>query len=111
MGQLLDSPQNYVKHVQRTSSSLMRTILYGLPPIQNSEDPVILYLDGFIERLVRGIAPGAYWVEYFTWMEHLPRWMSPWRRNAEECFKRDNAFFIKCFVESRERLVRSSLFL
>jgi len=82
----------------------MRSVLYGLAPLEDSEDPVLTYLDGFIARLVSGIAPGAYWVEYFTWMEHLPRWMCKWRRDAEKSFERDTALFLQFLGECRKRM-------
>ncbi|RDB17158.1 hypothetical protein Hypma_001986 [Hypsizygus marmoreus] len=106
LSQLISSPSKYPYHVQRASGSLMRTVLYGLPPFSDSSDPVLTYLDSYIERLVSGIAPGAYWVEYFTWMEHLPRWMAKWRRDAEDSFKRDDKFFKEVFAECRERLIK-----
>ncbi|KIM36638.1 hypothetical protein M413DRAFT_20453 [Hebeloma cylindrosporum] len=80
------------------------SIIYGLPPLKDSDDPRILLVNRFVERALAAAAPGAFLVEYFTWMEHLPRWMSPWRRYAEDCFSRDSIMFEKLFSDTKHKI-------
>ncbi|KAJ8523218.1 hypothetical protein ONZ45_g349 [Pleurotus djamor] len=61
----------------------MISLIYGLPPIIDSSDPLIIWVDRLSERLSESSRPGAYLVEFFSWMERLPRWMCTWRKEAE----------------------------
>ncbi|KDQ22589.1 hypothetical protein PLEOSDRAFT_1050622 [Pleurotus ostreatus PC15] len=72
--------------------------------MEDSRDPVILRVNHFTERALKAAIPGAYLVEYFTWMEHLPRWMCAWRRYAEDAFKRDSVLFENLFADVVTRL-------
>jgi hypothetical protein len=102
--QILKTPQNFDNHLRRASTSLVMSIIYGLPPLKDSNDPVILRVNHFTERALAAAAPGAFLVEYFTWMEHLPRWMSPWRRYAEDWFSRDSIMFEKLFSDTKQKI-------
>lgn len=104
--QFLQSPHDYDNHLRRASTSLVMSIIYGTPPLMDSQDPDILRVNRFTERALAAAAPGAFFVEYFTWMEHLPRWMCSWRRYAEDWFARDSVMFEKLFADVEERLVR-----
>lgn len=80
------------------------SVIYGLPPLKDSKDPDILRVNHFTERALHAAAPGTFLVEYFTWMEHLPRWMCAWRRYAEDWFARDSVLLERLFSDVRERI-------
>lgn len=109
VSELLASPDLFDSHLRRASTSLVLSMIYGLPPMEDSRDPVILRVNHFTERALKAAIPGAYLVEYFTWMEHLPRWMCAWRRYAEDAFKRDSVLFENLFADVVTRLVRTLL--
>ncbi|KAF4565688.1 hypothetical protein EYR36_002266 [Pleurotus pulmonarius] len=104
VSELLASPDLFDSHLRRASTSLVLSMIYGLPPMEDSRDPVILRVNHFTERALKAAIPGAYLVEYFTWMEHLPRWMCAWRRYAEDAFKRDSVLFENLFADVVTRL-------
>uniref|UniRef100_A0A0W0G6X5 Putative cytochrome P450 n=1 Tax=Moniliophthora roreri TaxID=221103 RepID=A0A0W0G6X5_MONRR len=89
--QLLEKPEGWDNHLRRAGSSIARSIIYGLPPMLQSTNPDIERVNHFVERATSAAVPGAYWVEYFTWMEHLPRWM-------------DSALFEKLFSDVEMRM-------
>ncbi|KAL0068086.1 hypothetical protein AAF712_004746 [Marasmius tenuissimus] len=102
--QLLQTPADWDDHLQRASNSLMLSVIYGLPPRLNSLDPNIRRTNEFVSGLLTAAAPGAYLVEYFTWMKHLPRWMCPWRRFAENYFAEYSIYFGKQIAEVEARM-------
>ncbi|KAJ8494799.1 hypothetical protein ONZ45_g13113 [Pleurotus djamor] len=80
---LVESPQDFNEHIRRASNSLMISLIYGLPPILDSKDPMIVWIDSVAHRFGVAARPGAYLVEFFPWMMSLPRWMCQWRTEAE----------------------------
>jgi hypothetical protein len=104
--QFLKDPNDWDNHLRRASTSLVLSVIYGLPPLLDSKNPDILRVNRFTERALHAAAPGAFLVEYFTWMEHLPRFMSPWRRYAEDWFRADSVLFEKLFSNVKDRVIR-----
>jgi hypothetical protein len=80
-----------------------------MPPLVSEHDPKITLINDFVERLVRAAYPGAFFVEYFTWMRYLPTWLAKWKRDALEQHRVDNAMFQGLFAEVGRRVVRISL--
>lgn len=105
--QLLSDPESFASHIQRTSSSLMFSLIYGLKPSLDSQNPIISRINRFTEQALQAALPGAYLVDskYFAWMEFLPRWLAPWRRYAEDAFQRDCGMFEALFSDVGKRMV------
>ncbi|KAJ7083084.1 cytochrome P450 [Mycena belliarum] len=101
--QMIKAPTLFRSHIQRTSASLVMSIIYGTP-IADSEDPIILEIQHFVDRALGAAAPGAFIVEYFTWMQYLPRWMSGWRRYAEYWYEKDSALLTGLFSGVQARV-------
>ncbi|KAF5343385.1 hypothetical protein D9758_015612 [Tetrapyrgos nigripes] len=104
VGDFLKNPEHWDAHLRRAAASLVLGVIYGLPPLRNSLDPDIVCVNRFVERALHAAAPGSFLVEYFTWMEYLPRWMSPWRRYAEDSFAQDSMLFERLFAEVKARV-------
>ncbi|KAJ3898383.1 cytochrome P450 [Lentinula edodes] len=104
--QMLTDPKNFADHFSRASTSLALSIIYGWPPLLDSSHPLIPLVDQFNRELLVAAAPGSFWVEfkYFKWMQHLPRWMCAWRRNAEASFIRDSAMFEKLSYDVQKQI-------
>ncbi|KAJ7899595.1 cytochrome P450 [Mycena olivaceomarginata] len=92
--QFLKDPNDWDNHLRRVH----------VPHSLYSKNPDILRVNRFTERALHAAAPGAFLVEYFTWMEHLPRFMSPWRRYAEDWFRADSVLFKKLFSNVKDRV-------
>lgn len=106
LSQLLKDPKDWDNHLRRASTSLVLSVIYGNPPLLDSKNSDILRVNHFTERALAAAAPGAFWVEQFTWLEHLPRWMCAWRRYAEDWFTRDSVMFEDLYSSVKERIVR-----
>lgn len=71
---LLASPraQDLVKHIQRTAASSTMSMLYDYPTLETENDKTLSDIHAFIARLSIAAVPGAYLVEVFPWMMHIP---------------------------------------
>jgi len=48
------------------------SILYDYPTLENKDDETLKRIHTFIGRLSKAAVPGAYLVELFPWMMHIP---------------------------------------
>ncbi|KAJ7439815.1 cytochrome P450 [Mycena galericulata] len=130
--QMLKTPLLFDSHLKRTSASVVMSIIYG-KAIADSDDPIIAEIQQFVDRVLGAAAPvggrwrtstclfligttaviyppppppppGAFLVEYLTWLEHLPRWMSPWRRYAEFWYEKDSVILTGFFSDVQKRM-------
>ena len=69
---ILKNPDALDKHIQRSSASATMSILYDYPTLENEHDETITKIHTFIDRMSTASAPGAYLVELFPWMIHIP---------------------------------------
>ncbi|KAJ7310003.1 cytochrome P450 [Mycena albidolilacea] len=100
--QMIKAPLKFNDHIKRASASLVMAIIYGTP-IADSNDPIVAEIQKFVDRALGAAAPGAFLVEYFTWMEYLPRWMSGWRRYAEFWYQKDSMMLTGLFANAQAR--------
>lgn len=80
-------------------------MVYDTPALLSEGDTKITRINDFAERLVSAAHPGAYLVEYFTWMRHLPSWIAKWKRDVLEQYRIDDAMFRGLFNEVGNRIV------
>lgn len=71
---LLASPraQDLEKHFQRTAASATMSMLYDYPTLETENDKTLSEIHAFIDRLSIAAVPGAYLVDVFPWMMHIP---------------------------------------
>jgi hypothetical protein len=68
----IKSPDALQRHIQRSSSSAMLTILYDNPTLENEHDKIIAEIHAFSDRVSAAAAPGAHLVELLPWLIHIP---------------------------------------
>ncbi|KAJ8082135.1 hypothetical protein PM082_007982 [Marasmius tenuissimus] len=103
---MLQSSENkqWDSELQRAASSLVLSMIYNLPILQSSDDPVINRINEFVSRLTKAMYPGTYFVEFFPWMRYFPAFMSKWKRDAQMWYRRDTAFFKALYDGVRDRM-------
>ena len=69
---ILDNPGALTKHLSRASASATMSILYDYPTLEDEHDKTLTEIHAFIDRMSAANAPGAYLVEFFPWMMHIP---------------------------------------
>jgi cytochrome P450 len=90
---LLDEPTEWDKHFRRTAASMILSVVYSYPTIVSGRDHTVEAINDCAERLTRAAYPGAYLVEFFTWMRYIPSSLAKWKRDAENAFKKDSKMF------------------
>ena len=65
-------------------------------------------MSDFMHRVERSARPGAFLVDIFPWMLHLPEWMAKWKRAGQQWFEGNTAFFNGLVREVEENMVRLS---
>lgn len=85
---------------------MMKTV-YDTPTIETENDPSITYIVNHAHRIEYAAFPGAYLVEFFTWMRFLPSWCARWKREALEWYEKDSNEFLKLYNNVKERVVGS----
>ncbi|KAH8982276.1 cytochrome P450 [Lactarius akahatsu] len=100
----LADPGALENHFQRAATSAIMSVLYSYPTLENEEDETVKEIYAFIERISMAAAPGAYLVDLFPWMLHLPERFARWKYEGIRDFARYNTLF-----ESLHKRVVSSL--
>ena len=76
-----------------TAASATLSAVYGWPPIELKDDPLVSRINDLMHRAMQAALPGAYLVEIFPVMKHLPTWMAPWKKWGLEWYKKDTEMF------------------
>jgi hypothetical protein len=90
----------------RSAASTIMSIVYDHPPIKSEDEPSVVRINDFVERIVRAAYPGAHLVEFFPWMRYLPEWMAKWKREAMKWYRHDSTFFVGLYNNVQKRVVR-----
>jgi len=96
-------------HFRRAAASMIMSVVYGRPAITSRQDHSVQVVNEFTERLTRAALPGAHFVEFFTWMRHIPSSLAKWKRIAEDRYKQDSAMLEGLFHQVEEDVVRNFL--
>jgi len=68
----LIKPAQRDQHFRRAAASMVMSVVYGHPAITSERDHIVEVVNDFAGRLTRAAYPGAHFVEFFTWMRHIP---------------------------------------
>ncbi|KAJ3557799.1 hypothetical protein NM688_g1273 [Phlebia brevispora] len=63
-----------VKSISLTFATTILEVTYGVR-IHSLEDELALLSQKAVEAFVVSKVPGAFWVEFFPWLKHVPAWM------------------------------------
>jgi len=83
------------------------TLIYDTPVLEHVNDPSAVPLNNFVDQLARAAYPGAYLVEFFTWMRYLPSWMAKWKYEAVTGYRKYSTIFSKLYGDVCQRVVSS----
>ncbi|KAH9019143.1 cytochrome P450 [Lactarius hengduanensis] len=94
---LLADPGALEKHFQRTTTSATMSILYDYPTLRTEDNETVNEIITYTERISMTAAPGAYLVELFPWMLHIPERFARWKYEGNRDFTRFNYIFESLF--------------
>ncbi|KAJ7653935.1 cytochrome P450 [Mycena polygramma] len=101
---MLRQPHLWNEHIRRATASAIWSVIYDKPPIRDSQDPAIDAVNDFITRIARAAFPGSHLVDFFTWMKYLPKSLAPWKRDAEDWYRKDSKVFEDLYAEAKHRV-------
>ena len=102
---MLRDPHNWDDNLKRSAASTVLSAVYGWLPIDNSADALVTRINELMHRVVLACLPGAYLVEIFPAMLHLPEWMARWKREGRAWFRKDTAMFEGFMEDVRGKMV------
>ncbi|TFK64022.1 cytochrome P450 [Pluteus cervinus] len=88
---LMKEPEAWEDHIKRSAASSVKMSVYGSQPIESKDDPLVRRVNSLVTRVALACLPGAYMVEIFPVMLHLPKWLAPWKRDGLEWHRKDTA--------------------
>ncbi|KAN0139662.1 Cytochrome P450 monooxygenase [Lactarius tabidus] len=107
---LLSSPRarDLEKHFQRTAASATMSMLYDYPTLETENDKTLSEIHAFIDRLSIAAVPGAYLVELFPWMMHIPERFARWKAEGRRDFERSDIMFQTLLNRVRSDVMKDS---
>jgi len=67
--------------------------MYGWKQLSANERPIIERIHAHLARITAAAVPGAYMVEIVPALDYLPEWMTKWKREGREWYRRDTEMF------------------
>ncbi|KAJ6524368.1 cytochrome P450 [Mycena capillaripes] len=82
---LLEAPDDFPSHLRQMAGELIMSVTYGID-VRSSDDPYIRLAEEAVHTTVVAAVPGAYLVNTFPILKHVPRWFpgAGFKRQAEE---------------------------
>ncbi|KAF8457886.1 cytochrome P450 [Gautieria morchelliformis] len=79
----LKNPQDFIAHVRLTAGRIIMAVTYGLP-VQAPDDKYITQAEETMVIIGQATVPGAYMVDLFPSLKHLPSWIpfAPFRKDG-----------------------------
>ncbi|KAH8824059.1 cytochrome P450 [Flagelloscypha sp. PMI_526] len=100
---ILNSPDDVNKHLIHSNASFGLRSIFGTPTLK-ADDYRIERIIEIVDRIAEAGVPGAFLVEFFTWMQYLPNILAPWRVWAKQCSKKDGEFLEKLYSDAEVRM-------
>ena len=85
----------------------MLSVVYDLPTVSSPDDPIVIKVNKFLDKLLHYTIPGNYLVEFFTWMKYIPSSIAKWKKEAEEGYEEYSKMFMGLFCDVEDRIVIS----
>ncbi|KAK7462926.1 hypothetical protein VKT23_007506 [Stygiomarasmius scandens] len=100
---LLKKSSDWKFHTHRTASSNILSIVYDLPSVQSSNDPILAFMDYYVSRSAEALLPGSHMVDTFPILDYLPDVLAHWRRKAGKDFQKFTNKFEKMFLKIKSK--------
>jgi len=99
---LYKDPTHFETHLNRYAASVVFCITYARR-IESMQEKVMHDVNDAMEFVGSLNVPGAYLVETFPVLKHLPTWLAPWKQHVMKRSKQDADFFGNLALEVKER--------
>ncbi|KAF7358359.1 hypothetical protein MVEN_00885900 [Mycena venus] len=105
LARLLHSPENFMDHFRQMAGEIIMAVAYGIEVLP-SDDPYIALAHEAVRTFSIGTIPGAYLVDTFPILKHVPRWFpgAGFKRQAEEWSKLSRGVLELPFAETKRQM-------
>jgi cytochrome P450 len=100
---LLKEPSKYEELFELYAGGLIMELAYGIT-VDSSNDPYIKRALQVVHTVERVASPGAYLVDTFPILMYLPKWLAPFKREAEVLHHREISLFRELLFDVRDRM-------
>ncbi|TFK48072.1 cytochrome P450 [Heliocybe sulcata] len=108
---LLTEPGSFLQHLRLAFTAMIMAATYGIE-VQDRRDPYIAISDKAMEGISQAGVPGAFLVNYFPSMKHIPPWVPgagfqgkalQWKKDAQEMLQKPMEAVKKALREGKGR--------
>lgn len=99
---LIRDPDKYEICFTQYSGGVISRLGFAKKPVRN--DPTIKRAIAVVHNVERVASPGAYLVDSFPWLLHLPDWMAPFKRELKQLHAEELDLFRGLLADSEARL-------
>ncbi|KXT12870.1 hypothetical protein AC579_5391 [Pseudocercospora musae] len=91
---ILRKPDQFLKYIKSEAAGIMLKTIYGYETNSEGSDPIIFIVEKALEQALVAGQPGAWLVDYFPALRHLPDWVpgTSFKRIAREISETENEF-------------------
>lgn len=100
---LLRTPEKYELLFERYAGALVMRLAYG-KTINTGQEPYARDILKVVHTVERVASPGAYLVDTFPILMHLPAWLAPFKREAARLHDFEMTLFRKLLFEVRDKV-------
>ncbi|KAI1390626.1 cytochrome P450 [Hypoxylon trugodes] len=109
MRDLVQSPLDFRKHLQRYAASVIVTVTYGRRVEDVENDIVVRRNDESMDRLTQVNIPGKYAVERYPALKYIPSIFAPWKAQVIKQRQKDIQLYTQLMDEIKEKKARGDL--
>ncbi|KAK7028945.1 hypothetical protein VNI00_014785 [Paramarasmius palmivorus] len=99
---MLDSPNNWMKHTHRFASIESASVIYNDP----SHGQALSVLTDFLDTIAEVSGPGKYLANHIHLFEHVPECFANWKKMTREKYELFSEKFLFCFKEIKGAVLR-----
>ncbi|KAF8182235.1 cytochrome P450 [Mycena galopus ATCC 62051] len=105
LARLLHAPEDFMDHFRQMAGEIIMAIAYGIDVLP-SDDPYVALAHEAVRTFSIGTIPGAYLVDTFPILKHVPRWFpgAGFKRQAEEWSKLSRGMLELPFAETKRQM-------
>jgi hypothetical protein len=100
---LLQTPGEYERHLERYASGLIFRIGYG-KTVDTGDEPYVRQILDVVHNVERAASPGAYLVDTLPLLQYLPGFLAPFKREAKELHDKEMQLFRSLLLDVKKEI-------
>ncbi|PPQ99415.1 hypothetical protein CVT24_005402 [Panaeolus cyanescens] len=106
LGQLLQTPQNFMHHISFVFASIIMDAVYGIQIEDSNKDPHVKTIAAALDGLAKAGVPGSYLVDHLPILKHYPGWLpgGGFQKDGAEGREATERYAVETFNQVKEAL-------